>query len=242
MLKLEKKSKSADIAIQIRAKEPFFEPILMKALLFAFLLHLCAFLLFQVIPFHFSSDYVFPTIRAASSPEWIVVSPTTVASLEEEEIPFHMPSLVPHFRSPSLINTALLLRETPFQPSTLEELQGNWRQEKPFPLSLKLEELAIVMDISGEIAEQKLVKTDDRLNLKQKVNYAKEPTSLTYFVRLDEWNGKLFWTEETAPHHSKEAQKIAEDILSHLEFELPHPRASLSGFITLSFLLRDENL
>ena len=63
MLKLEKTSNAAGLALRMREKERFLEPRVIKALAIALGLHIGGLVLFHAAPFDFSSSYLFPPIQ-----------------------------------------------------------------------------------------------------------------------------------------------------------------------------------
>lgn len=236
MLKLEKKSRSSELTVHIRAQEPFFEPILLKSLIFAFSLHVLAYVLFQITPFHFSSEYTFSPIKAISRPEYVTVSPKIIASLEETTLLPPFPSLISNLTLPSVSQNLLPTPNKEKTLSSLEKLEGKWTYKPDFNLPIEINEPSIQLNISGDLADQKLLQSDPMLLNVQPVNYKIEPKTLTFKVRLNAWSGKLFWTASEEPYVNKELRQKAEAILSNLKFEPPPSKEELTGKIIFTFL------
>lgn len=236
MLTLEKKSKSSDLIIHMKAQEPFFEPILIKSFIFAISLHIVAYFLFQITPFHFASTYHFTPVQTIATPFCQPVSQQTRVSLDDEELSFPIPSLMPSLLFPSFSTQLLVPHTDQSILSILENLEGNWSREIDFSLPLEVKEPLVQMDIQGDIADLKLLKVDPSLSDLHSINYRVEPITISYSVRLDEWSGKLFWVSLDKPIVDKERIKKAENILSHLEFEPPSSKENLTGTISFTFL------
>lgn len=236
MLKLEKKSRSSNVTIRLRAQESFFEPILLKSLACALLIHIFAYVLFQITPFHFSSEYTFPPTQAISHPEYVTCSQKITTSLEENELFFPLPSLMPNLTLPSTSQKLTFNNNEDKTVALLEKLERGWPPATYFSLPLDVKEPSIHMDISGDLADQKLLTTDPMLLELQPVNYKAEFTTVAFSVRLNPWDGQLFWIAAEEPHENKEIQKKAEEILAHIKFEPPLSKEELTGKITFTFL------
>lgn len=239
MLKLEKTSSSSGITLRLRERERFFNSQLMKALAIALFLHVGAFTLFQVIPFKFSSTFLFSPVHVHSeSTLQGVTSAIVTASIQEEE-DFLAPPLqlipsiewtLPTIESPLTPLVALDLQA--FQPLE-EHLWPIWQQ----PLPLALDEPLIQLTISGDLAERTLVSTDPLLSQRQPLALPpEEAVYVVYRVQMDERTGELFWYERTQASGRAEIDEMTESIVRNLRFEPNRSWEDITGTLHFAVL------
>jgi hypothetical protein len=214
MLKLEKCAKSCHITICLRQREPFFTPLLIKALLFTLLFHLTAIILFHIEPFKLKTSFLHPPIAVRSDPIFQVSAP--LLFLKEEDT---------HYSPPPLI-----IQNIPFSPqidltSTPNLINfplGQLYHPTFSPLTTNIQKPAIALYVSGDLAQYPLLNSDARLKAQMTLSRPdQDPYYVSYKVRLDE-QGKIFWYERTQSSGSKEKDLLSEEILLNTKFQLPN--------------------
>ena len=239
MLKLERTSNPSGLILRLREKETFWEPRLVKALLFALVLHLVVLLLFHVSPFKLASTFTFPPIQVQSEQSLQGISALVSSGPfdQDEEIPpppfyFRHPPLdwISFSTNPSITPAASL------NPDALLHIEERawpiWHE----PLTLLLEEPLVRLAIAGDLAERLLIDTDPLLSKMQPISTL--PASYAraaYEVQMDERTGKLFWYERTQSSGDSAIDRLTEKILLNIRFDPGVPREFVTG--TLNFVV-----
>lgn len=238
MLKLEKTSDLSGLAICIRERERFFEPRLLKALAIAFFLHIGALILFQVTPFYFSSKFVFPPIQVQFDPPVQGIS-ALASSYTEEELLLPPPlSFIPTLDWISFSQESTLIPSLNFDLHALQSLEERVQPKWHEPISLKLEEPRIQLDISGDLAEIPLIASDPLLNQMQPRSLQGSPTYVAYHVQLDEKTGEIFWYERFQSSKEAAINHLTEKILLNLRFASPTSKEPVKG--SLHFVVLEK--
>ena len=239
MLKLERTSNPSGLILRLREKETFWEPRLVKALLFAFALHLGVFLLFHVSPFKLASTFTFSPVQVQSEQSLQGISALVSSGTYdlEDELPlppfyFRPPPLdwISFSTKPSITPSALL------NPDALRHIEERtwpiWHE----PLSLNLEEPLVRLAISGDLAERHLIDTDPLLSKMQPITSLPAAYAhVTYEVQMDERTGKLFWYERTQSSGDSAIDRLTEKILLNIHFDPSGTREFVTG--TLNFIV-----
>ena len=242
MLKLERTSNPSGLILRLREKETFWEPRLVKALLFALVLHLGILLLFHVSPFKLASTFTFPPIQVQSEQSLQGISALVSSEPydQEEELPpppfyFRPPPLdwISFSTKPSITSSALL------NPDALRHIEERVWPILHEPLSLPLEEPLIRLAISGDLAERPLIDTDPLLSeMKLISSLTSSYVHVAYEVQMDERTGRLFWYERTQSSGDSAIDRLTEKILLNIRFDPSGPREFITG--TLHFIIAPQ--
>lgn len=242
MLKLEKSLRSTNITITLREKEKILNPLFLKALFCAILLHSTALLLFQVQPFALGSNFIYPPVQVNSEREPLLMAPSLfVGELEEINFfpaPSKMAGIPPsHLLIPSsLLEQILDLDPIPF-PS-FEALEQRYWPMSPSP---PVEKPAIRVFISGELADHPIVNKDSRFEKTILLESGDiEPYYVSYLVKAEEKSGAIFWYRRINASGSEEADAFTEKLLLDSKFQAPFSAPILSGW--LHFVVYTEDL
>jgi hypothetical protein len=242
MLKLQKSGHSRLVTVAFREKEKILNPLFLKALFCAILLHSAALLLFQVQPFALGSNFIYPPVQVNSDREPLLMAPSLfVGELEKNvffPIPPKMMGIPPsHLLTPSsLFEQILDLDPIPF-PSFEALEQRYW----PMPPSPAIEKPALRIFISGELADHPIVNKDPRLEKTIRLESADiEPLYVSYHVKAEEKTGTIFWHRRTRASGSDEADAFTEAILLDSKFQAPFSAPILSGWIHFAIYTERE--
>lgn len=220
MLKLEKRSRGAPLAVVLREDEPFLSRIMIFALSFALFLHGGAFLLFKVIPFHVSSSFLFAPISVQSD---LLSVPVTAQVTTEKgggdefltpPFPFQAATdwlpIASHsslYPSLSLDNQAiervLEVTRPAFHPSLPMVLKGRW----------------IEFSISGDLAEIQVVSASPLLEETKTFLVQEEPLYATFGVKLDGSTGEIFWIDRSEMSGNPAVDRLMEQVALQMRFE-----------------------
>lgn len=220
MLKLEKSSRLSGITVRLREREGFFEPRLLKALAVALFLHAGGLALFQVIPFSFTSSFIFPPVKVQSdhpAQSISAVASSYPESVDEELAPPSL-SLIPPLEIAYLPQNSTLSPIVAFDPHAFRPLEERLWPAWDSPLTLELEEPRIRLSISGELAKHSLAATDPLLSQMQSIHKSSTPAYVTYNVQMDEATGELFWFDRVQSSGTREIDQLTEKILFNLRF------------------------
>lgn len=219
MLKLEKTSQWAGLAIRMRERESFFEPRVIKALAIALALHAIPLTLFHATPFIFSSTYLFPPINVQMELPLQGVSVTASPYIEEEEM------LLPPIAVIPAINWSILPPESALAPTlnletdSFQQLEKRiwpeWQEALPMAVA---EEPKIKVSVSGELANHKIISSDLLLLEKVKISSTAKQEHVSYEVRLDQKTGELFWYELIESGGSDAVKLLTEKLLLNFRF------------------------
>ena len=236
MLKLEKASKLSNVTIRMRERERFFEPRLLKALTIALLLHCGAFVMFHVTPFSFTSTFVFPPVLVQSDSTIKGVVALVSDQIEKEELLYPpLPFIPPLEWISSFLPESILIPSYAFDSEGLESLEKQLWPKWEAPLSLKLEEPRIQLNISGPLAELSMVASDPLLEQMQPISSHDFAAYVTYQVLLDDYTGEIFWHERIESSIEPAINQLTEKILLNLRFSSQKTGESVAGF--LNFLV-----
>jgi len=219
MLKLEKTSDLSGLAIQMRERERFFEPRVLKAFLIALFLHTSGLLLFHAAPFDFSSNYLFPPIQVQmDSPLQgvsVLAGPTT-------EIDDFLPppiSFVPAMDQDFLPKNSVLAPYLEFDPHAFNTIESHLWPKWEEPL-LPLKEPWIKLSISGDLAHHPLITSNPLLEEVKVISPTFKEAYAHFRVLLDAHSGELFWYERIDVADEMQAMNmLAESILTKLRFQ-----------------------
>lgn len=221
--------------VTLREKERFFEKSLLIALGCALAFHLGALLLFHVIPFTFASSYVFPPVQVRSIQTVPGTSAWANAPHEEDELRPPTPSFIPLLEIASLETKPLHLKI-----DALEAIEEDVWPIALEPLALDLSQPRIRLNISGPLAEHRLVKSDPALEEKLQLSLKTTPVFVRYQVRMHEQTGELYWLERTESSGKPSIDQLTQKIAFHLRFEPTTSLDALEGTLTFAILLPDE--
>ena len=204
MLRLTKSSRGTHIHLSYRQKENLFNASFLKALAWAFLVHLLGLGLFHIQPFKFVSSYRFSPVTVQTNFNSTTLTRVIEAPHSEELTapPFNVPELVPPFSFDPPLEWADF--------STIEQ-----RRSIPFPIE-QVERKRVWMKISGSLADQKLLQFPSELHEHIHTRVDSDPIHLQYKVYIDERSGEVFWYEL---QHDPQALRAPKEITSQSETE-----------------------
>lgn len=240
MLKLEKDTRRSHITVSLRAREPFFNSILLKALSFAIILHLGALFLFHIRPFKLMSSFLFPPVQVQTNHE-LLPSPSLslIPAEESKEKNFLIPPLPTTGLPPSLplslsFSSNENLAASSLTHSLFSDLEHDqWPLTQPEYQKIALHKPAVSLISSGDLAQLPIIESDPRLeNTVQLKTPGQDPFFVTYHVRVDEKSGTIFWYERTQPSGLAEIDGLTEEMLLNLRFDTakalaPFPSGSI---------------
>lgn len=241
MLTLEKKKRSGEVYITLKAKQGFFSLAFQKALLWALGFHFAAVLLFHITPFRLTSGRILPPAFVESDSaeneggiltnlesEWSSRRYLLTPKLSSPEIP--------QILKPAFLEWSDLNHEKTENTVAFLALEKTSRENELFGVIDKKEPLAetsrVLVNLNGSLANRKVVWADvARSHLESCVRTF---CRYTYHIQVDDRSGQIFWYEpvNSKPKRSYRDENIdekigVEDFLKHLEFEKkPH------GFVT----------
>lgn len=244
MLKLEKTSKTSGPTLRFRDRDRFFEPQLLKAMGIALMLHIGGLILFHVSPFTISSTFVFPPIEVQSDQP--IEGATTLLTFhekDEEDIPPPPLRLVPSMDWTGLPTESKLMPEIALNINALDSLEERvWPIWQPSP-SVDLKGPLIKLTISGNLAEQKVIRSDPMLDKMVSLNVKSlSHVYVTYHVQLDERKGELFWHERIQSSGVEDVDRLTEKILLNLKFTTPTPREPVEGTLNFAVVVEESKL
>lgn len=237
MLKLERTVNSAQLAIQVREREPFFHPLLLQALAYALILHFGALLLFHVTPFSASSSFLYPPVHVQSDTPHLDVAAAIPEEWSKDFIPPPpLPSL-PFMDWNSFLSDSLLTPSKTWEPESLRGVEKQIWPEWETPLSMVFQEPRIRLSISGELAEVPLIQGSPLLDELQPISSHPDPAYVSFQVLMNERTGEIFWFERTESSKQQAINQQAEKIVLDLRFT-PHPsrHESVQGVLDFAFL------
>lgn len=243
MLKLEKSSQRHGITVQLREREHFFEPRLLKALALALVLHLGGLFLVHVTPFSFTSSFIFSPVKVKSDhpARTITAIATSHPSLSEDELIPPAISIIPPLEiAHSPQESSLLPSLTPLNPHAFHALEERLWPIWESRLTLPLEEPRIRMKISGDLAELVMLETNPHLKETIPINNSSKPVYVSYNVQMDETTGELFWVERQKSSGIKSLDQLTEKIIFDLRFAPDPSLIQVTGTVHFVILITEE--
>lgn len=242
MLKLEKIG-YREIHVGIRDKERVFNPIFLKALGIALVLHLGAFILFQIPPFITTSDSILPPAFVESDIHFGSGDHSTLAHIENE-------GMVQR----DLYEPAFSQLELPAIPAFHRQKSVEWSQSAHIHADEESEDrrgsfmekgrsLAsmepIRIQISGALAEIPLLDDGIREELISFLSAQGSKTlgeRLIYMVQVELMSGCVFWHLPAQAASVPALSSCAEQILRDMRFQSSQQCFVCAGEIEMTFI------
>jgi len=243
MLKLEKTSNAAGLALRMRERERFFEPRVVKALAIALGLHIGGLTLFHAAPFDFSSSYLFPPIQVQMDSFGPGVS-VSLSPLSEEELFLPPPiASIPtmewiRFPMESSLSIALNMDIKAF-----DEIESRiWpKWPEPLQMAMAMQEPRIKMEISGDLARHPLISTEPAPQEMLPLAQVAAEEYVAYLVQLDPQTGELFWYERTASSVVSSVNLLTDKILLNLRFSSMEESSIIKGELHFRVAIPENN-
>jgi hypothetical protein len=238
MLKLEKMAKTLEISMTFKPRERLFDPLFLKALAIAILLHtLAGFLVHIRHNLFIDSPSVFPPAVVDTDPS--LSHAGVIAHLEADDL-----SLYPIPRpkeTPLPLPTMPLASHLP-KPEILQKGRTSSRQlftrlsdhsplfEQQWLTGPEFTRTSCI-HLSGALQNKKLLYNGlDKLDLTTLNSMTAPFTQAIYEVRLDTRSGTLFWFK---PLGTSRVSKECESILKRIQFEPEMSGAIVSGEVSI---------
>lgn len=231
MLKIE--SRKGKISIYLKEKNRFFTKDLFFAFSVAFILHAGFYLLFYISPLKIPSSFLYPPMHVDVK----VKNRTSVDSSLEKKAPSLFFEKMQHYleKQPLLE----LQKEEPFLAPEIDSLYLTPLESGLLPrwnisLSIPLEWPLIEWNVEGDLKKYALLEKSPLMN-KTSLILEKHPFYLSYDVKVDGSQGKIFWWRALHTVQQKEMEHAAEKMLRSLKFQISDRFRIVNG--TLYFVL-----
>jgi hypothetical protein len=218
MLRLEQSSKG--IHVRLNPENHFFNQSLLEALAIALAIHLGAFFLFHIQPFHMTSSYRFPPVHVQTQPNPLLDGQTIVSKQERllnSEIsspPFSLPSL-DFF--PLLISQKSDIPPVSADLSSFKSLEQRVLSFSHSPSTIPSLYQPLQIFLSGPLAQKQLLHhpaSSHSIISQRKMHYFQN----TYEVQVDPKTGSIFWYVKKQASKRKDVNQQAERYLLELQF------------------------
>ncbi|MCE2983178.1 MAG: hypothetical protein LW832_06395 [Parachlamydia sp.] len=206
MLKIEKAARLSP-ALLMREKDPLFTPFLLKAALYAFLLHFGAYALFRIQPLSLASTFLFEPIQIQVEQQ---IS-------HQKQLMQEIVTLQPLRPSYALITPPSLLEiwldRQPIPYPDFGTLEARYLPEK----EKMVERPAVRLFISGELANYPFTAPFEPQTVQ--VAEEQEPYFVNYDIKAAQ-TGEILWFQSKGAGGEKEMEKLAESLLNSMRFTL----------------------